>query len=254
MLLLSPRVHAQSAVQVGIPVLITTNGSPTTGQISITSEDSLAPMPSENPVTINGNDNVVLSYTKTGTWKYTIKQVSGSDLQTTYDTTLYHLTIFIGYKEGGLYSVVTLYKAGSSDKDGEALFKISKKTEDNTPKTKNENPSKTTGKNTSKKSKTSRTSKKASSSSSENGGAGSNDHNSGNTSDSSTNGSEGDGKNINHANSGSHGDQTTKGSGKEGTKGVKTSDPTIIIPYVIAAGLSFTVLVFLLVRTLKRKH
>ena len=52
MLLLSPSVHAQSETKIGIPMQITTNGSQTTGQVTLSSEDSSAPMPNENPVTI----------------------------------------------------------------------------------------------------------------------------------------------------------------------------------------------------------
>ena len=268
MLFMSPVVHAASATKIGVPIKITTNGTETTGQISFTSEDSSAPMPNENPVTINGKDNVVLSYSKTGTTKYTIKQVAGSDSDTTYDTTVYHLTVFIGYKDGGLYSVVTLYKDGSSDKDSEAVFaNTKKKTDETTPSTSADEGTTTTPdtststtdkkKTTTKKKKTTSTSKK-SSSSSENGSGNNNRNKTGNSSDSATNGSENDGSHVNGSKSGNSNDSATSGSenGKSqtGTNGVKTSDPTIIIPYAIAAIVSFMILIVLLIRTLKKKH
>lgn len=268
MLFMSPVVHAASATKIGVPIKITTNGTETTGQISFTSEDSSAPMPNENPVTINGKDNVVLSYSKTGTTKYTIKQVAGSDSDTTYDTTVYHLTVFIGYKDGGLYSVVTLYKDGSSDKDSEAVFANTKKVADETtPSTSADEGTTTTPdtststtdkkKTTTKKKKTTSTSKK-SSSSSENGSGNNNRNKTGNSSDSATNGSENDGSHVNGSKSGNSNDSATSGNengkSRTGTNGVKTSDPTIIIPYAVAAIVSFMILIVLLIRTLKKKH
>ena len=268
MLFMSPVVHAASATKIGVPIKITTNGTETTGQISFTSEDSSAPMPNENPVTINGKDNVVLSYSKTGTTKYTIKQVAGSDSDTTYDTTVYHLTVFIGYKDGGLYSVVTLYKDGSSDKDSEAVFANTKKVADETtPSTSADEGTTTTpdtststtdkNKTTKKKKKTTSTSK-TSSSSSENGSGNNNRNKTGNSSDSATNGSENDGSHVNGSKSGNSNDSATSGNengkSRTGTNGVKTSDPTIIIPYAVAAIVSFMILIVLLIRTLKKKH
>ena len=268
MLFMSPVVHAASATKIGVPIKITTNGTETTGQISFTSEDSSAPMPNENPVTINGKDNVVLSYSKTGTTKYTIKQVASSDSDTTYDTTVYHLTVFIGYKDGGLYSVVTLYKDGSSDKDSEAVFANTKKVADETtPSTSADEGTTTTPdtststtdkkKTTTKKKKTTSTSKK-SSSSSENGSGNNNRNKTGNSSDSATNGSENDGSHVNGSKSGNSNDSATSGNengkSRTGTNGVKTSDPTIIIPYAVAAIVSFMILIVLLIRTLKKKH
>ena len=248
---------------------ITTNGSQTTGQVTLSSEDSSAPMPNENPVTIQGKDNVVLSYTKTGTWKYTIKQTAGSDQDTVYDTTLYHLTVFIGYKDGGLYSVVTLFKDGSADKDAEVVFANTKKENQETPVTppsnKEETPKKETPvnnkktttekKKTNKKTNNNGKNKNQKSSTSENGADGSKDHKNGNDNDSSTEGSSDD---VNGSKTGSNGDKTTSasenGHNNTGTKGVKTSDPTVIIPYVIAVICSFAVLVFLFVRALHQKH
>lgn len=259
MLLLSPAVHAQSETKIGIPIEITTNGTQTTGQISFTSEDSSAPMPTENPITIKGKDNVVLSYTKTGTWKYKITQKAGSDTNTTYDTTLYHLTVFIGYKDGGLYAVVTLYKDGSSEKDGEAVFANTKKENSETPVTPShsttETPSNTTPSTTSKttKPKTNTSNGKTTtkneaeeSSTMSSGSESSSNRNSGTNDDSSTEGSDSD---INGSKTGTNGDSTTTG-----TSGVKTSDPTVIIPYALAVGISFIVLIILLIRTLKQKH
>lgn len=269
MLLLSPSVHAQNETKIGIPIQITTNGSQTTGQVTLSSEDSSAPMPNENPVTIQGKDNVVLSYTKTGTWKYTIKQTAGSNQDTTYDTTLYHLTVFIGYKDGGLYSVVTLFKDGSADKDTEVVFANTKKENQETPVTppsnKEETPKKETPvnnkktttekKKTNKKTNNNGKNKNQKSSTSENGADGSKDHKNGNDNDSSTEGSSDD---VNGSKTGSNGDKTTSasenGHNNTGTKGVKTSDPTVIIPYVIAVVCSFAVLVFLFVRSLHQKH
>ncbi|MDD6423048.1 MAG: hypothetical protein PUF83_08325 [Intestinibaculum porci] len=269
MLLLSPSVHAQNETKIGIPIQITTNGSQTTGQVTLSSEDSSAPMPNENPVTIQGKENVVLSYTKTGTWKYTIKQTAGSDQDTTYDTTLYHLTVFIGYKDGGLYSVVTLFKDGSADKDAEVVFANTKKENQETPVTppsnKEETPKKgtpvnnkkttTEKKKTNKKTNNNGKNKNQKSSTSENGADGSKDHKNGNDNDSSTEGSSDD---VNGSKTGSNGDKTTSasenGHNNTGTKGVKTSDPTVIIPYVIAVVCSFAVLVFLFVRSLHQKH
>lgn len=269
MLLLSPSVHAQGETKIGIPIQITTNGSQTTGQVTLSSEDSSAPMPNENPVTIQGKENVVLSYTKTGTWKYTIKQTAGSDQDTTYDTTLYHLTVFIGYKDGGLYSVVTLFKDGSADKDAEVVFANTKKENQETPVTppsnKEETPKKETPvnnkktttekKKTNKKTNNNGKNKNQKSSTSENGADGSKDHKNGNDNDSSTEGSSDD---VNGSKTGSNGDKTTSasenGHNNTGTKGVKTSDPTVIIPYVIAVICSFAVLVFLFVRALHQKH
>lgn len=269
MLLLSPSVHAQNETKIGIPIQITTNGSQTTGQVTLSSEDSSAPMPNVNPVTIQGKDNVVLSYTKTGTWKYTIKQTAGRDQDTTYDTTLYHLTVFIGYKDGGLYSVVTLFKDGSADKDVEVVFANTKKENQETPVTppsnkeetlKKETPvnnKKTTTekKKTNKKTNNNGKNKNQKSSTSENGADGSKDHKNGNDNDSSTEGSSDD---VNGSKTGSNGDKTTSasenGHNNTGTKGVKTSDPTVIIPYVIAVICSFAVLVFLFVRAVHQKH
>ncbi|BBH27947.1 hypothetical protein SG0102_28810 [Intestinibaculum porci] len=269
MLLLSPSVHAQNETKIGIPIQITTNGSQTTGQVTLSSEDSSAPMPNENPVTIQGKDNVVLSYTKTGTWKYTIKQTAGSDQDTTYDTTLYHLTVFIGYKDGGLYSIVTLFKDGSADKDAEVVFANTKKENQETPVTppsnKEETPKKETPvnnkktttekKKTNKKTNNNGKNKNQKSSTSENGADGSKDHKNGNDNDRSTEGSSDD---VNGSKTGSNGDKTTSasknGHNNTGTKGVKTSDPTVIIPYVIAVVCSFAVLVFLFVRSLHQKH
>lgn len=269
MLLLSPSVHAQGETKIGIPIQITTNGSQTTGQVTLSSEGSSAPMPNENPVTIQGKENVVLSYTKTGTWKYTIKQVTGSDQDTVYDTTLYHLTVFIGYKDGGLYSVVTLFKDGSADKDAEVVFANTKKENQETPVTppsnKEETPKKeapvnnkkttTEKKKTNKKTNNNGKNKNQKSSTSENGADGSKDHKNGNDNDSSTEGSSDD---VNGSKTGSNGDKTTSasenGHNNTGTKGVKTSDPTVIIPYVIAVICSFAVLVFLFVRSLHQKH
>lgn len=269
MLLLSPSVHAQNETKIGIPIQITTNGSQTTGQVTLSSEDSSAPMPNVNPVTIQGKDNVVLSYTKTGTWKYTIKQTAGSDQDTVYDTTLYHLTVFIGYKDGGLYSVVTLFKDGSADKDAEVVFANTKKENQETPVTppsnKEETPKKETPvnnkktttekKKTNKKTNNNGKNKNQKSSTSENGADGSKDHKNGNDNDSSTEGSSDD---VNGSKTGSNGDKTTSasenGHHNTGTKGVKTSDPTVIIPYVIAVVCSFAVLVFLFVRSLHQKH
>lgn len=134
-------VSAKEAVSIEIPVELMLNKQHTQGQVELKATNPDAYLPSTNPMTINGQGTITLNYTQTGTYTYQLHQLAGNDSAIKYDTTVYHITVFIGTDT----HVVTIYKEGSSDKDAKAIFNNVK----DVPKTQT-----TTKKNTGKETKT----------------------------------------------------------------------------------------------------
>lgn len=134
-------VSAKEAVSIEIPVELMLNKQHTQGQVELKATNPDDYLPSTNPITINGQGTITLNYTHTGTYTYQLHQLAGNDSAIKYDTTVYHITVFIGTDT----HVVTIYKEGSSDKDAKAIFNNVK----DVPKTQT-----TTKKNTGKETKT----------------------------------------------------------------------------------------------------
>ncbi len=124
-------VFAADAITVEIPVTVTqsgyVDGVEDTTKIILKADNASCPMPagSENgEYTLEVTDAGVvvfpaMTFTKHGTYGYTVWQVAGENELATYDEAKYDVTVYITNKEdySGLQSTVAVYKDGGSEKE-----------------------------------------------------------------------------------------------------------------------------------------
>ena len=136
MSMVSMAAFAEEAVTLELPVTIRISSSykPAMAEelnIVLTAEDDSCPMPegSENGtcrITIAGEGTKKLgaiSYSKTGVHHYKIHQEAGTHLRGTYDSTVYHVTVYVTNAEsGGLETTMVSYIDAASGKQGEVVF------------------------------------------------------------------------------------------------------------------------------------
>ncbi|MDO4616162.1 MAG: FctA domain-containing protein [Lachnospiraceae bacterium] len=77
----------------------------------------------------DGEDAFTIQYSYPGTYRYKIHQEAGNDKTTTYDSTVYQVSVFVTEDEQGtLHAEPVLYTEGSSEKKAELSFRNSAET------------------------------------------------------------------------------------------------------------------------------
>ncbi len=121
--------------EVSIPVKVSLSGTlPSPAEdytIELKADNDAYPMPEEDDtytMTIKGADTKnlpAISYDKVGVYKYTIRQIAGSNKDCTYDDSVYSLTVYVTFAEKGgtLEATAVLYKGTEGDKLSAAEFK-----------------------------------------------------------------------------------------------------------------------------------
>ena len=123
----------QPSVTVGVTVKL--EGSPLPEEvfaIQLKSRDAANPMPkgavdgvSETAVTGAGSVSLPeITFQRVGVYEYTISQVAGKAADCAYDSSVYHLTVYVVNSESGngLEATAVLYRNGEGDKLGAAEF------------------------------------------------------------------------------------------------------------------------------------
>lgn len=127
---------AEEPVKLELPVTISISSSykPSVAEklkVVLTAEDDDCPMPvgSENgtySMTIAGEGTQKLgaiSYSKTGVYHYKVHQEAGTHTRGTYDSTVYHVTVYVTNAEnGGLETTTVSYIDSASGKQGDVAF------------------------------------------------------------------------------------------------------------------------------------
>ena len=109
-----------------LPVEVRCAGAATAERftITLTAEDG-APAPEKDTVQIQGSGTASftgLSYTAPGDYRYTVRQRAGSTPHTTYDATVYTVTVRVTNQPGGGLGAEIWATGGSGDKTGLLLF------------------------------------------------------------------------------------------------------------------------------------
>lgn len=133
--ILSPAALAAENPSIEISATITLSGvSPALSEnfpIQLSGDELTDPMPvgSVNGVAsliITGDGTVTFpktTFTRVGTYKYTIRQQPGADPDCVYDDTIYHLTVFVtNATDGGLEITSVLNREGETQKSPQVLF------------------------------------------------------------------------------------------------------------------------------------
>lgn len=128
LLLLLPLQARAAACQTTaeLPVEVRCAGAATAERfaITLTPEDG-APAPAQDTVQIQGSGTASftgLSYTAPGDYRYTVRQSMGSTPHTTYDATVYTVTVRVTNQPGGGLGTEIWATGGSGDKTGLLLF------------------------------------------------------------------------------------------------------------------------------------
>lgn len=128
LLLLLPLQARAAAYQTTaeLPVEVRTAGAATSEQFTITlTPEEDAPAPTADVVQIKGSGKASftgLTYTAPGDYRYTVRQRAGGTAHTTYDGTVYTVTVRVTNQPGGGLGAEIWATGGSSDKTALLLF------------------------------------------------------------------------------------------------------------------------------------
>ena len=118
------------AISATVKLTGTLPATPGSFPIKLSANELSNPMPvgSLNGIStmiVNGAGTVTfpeITFAKVGIYKYTIWQQSGSDPDCQYDTTIYHLTIFVTNADGGGLETTSVIYDGETEKCPAVVF------------------------------------------------------------------------------------------------------------------------------------
>ena len=76
----------------------------------------------EGEYAITGQGEIEVTMELPGTYRYELSQVKGTDPKTTYDSTVYEITVFVEDAEGTLQAAVSADEQGKTEKPTELRF------------------------------------------------------------------------------------------------------------------------------------
>ena len=76
----------------------------------------------EGEYEISGQGEIEVTMDVPGTYRYELSQVKGTDPKTTYDSTVYEITVFVEDAEGTLQAAVSADEQGKTEKPTELRF------------------------------------------------------------------------------------------------------------------------------------
>ena len=88
----------------------------------------------EGEYAITGQGEIEVTMELPGTYRYELSQVKGTDPKTTYDSTVYEITVFVEDAEGTLQAAVSADEQGKTEKPTELRF-VNRNNDPNVPST-----------------------------------------------------------------------------------------------------------------------
>ena len=88
----------------------------------------------EGEYAITGQGEIEVTMDVPGTYRYELSQVKGTDPKTTYDSTVYEITVFVEDAEGTLQAAVSADEQGKTEKPTELRF-VNRNNDPNVPST-----------------------------------------------------------------------------------------------------------------------
>ena len=88
----------------------------------------------EGEYAITGQGEIEVTMELPGTYHYELSQVKGTDPKTTYDSTVYEITVFVEDAEGTLQAAVSADEQGKTEKPTELRF-VNRNNDPNVPST-----------------------------------------------------------------------------------------------------------------------
>ena len=126
--LLHAAAYAPMPAEIPVSCLPVTDADTHTYEIELKPEQDRAaqPMPAENTLLIaeNGTGAFRIEVTEPGTYLYQIREIAGTDSGITYDSTVYHVTLFVenGDTPDTLRYAVSAAAEGKTDKSEQIAF------------------------------------------------------------------------------------------------------------------------------------
>lgn len=121
--LMTTPVYAAGTIDAVIPVSCTAKNSNEEFKVSIKGDDGNQASPETVYIKDGETENVSVSFSTPGTYKYIVTQESGDDNNTTYDKTVYNADVYVTENDSGVMSAETIvYKNGSDNKLPECNF------------------------------------------------------------------------------------------------------------------------------------
>lgn len=116
-------VYAAGTIDAVIPVSCTAKNSNEEFKVSIKGDDGNQASPETVYIKDGETENVSVSFSTPGTYKYIVTQETGSDSNTTYDKTVYNADVYVTENDSGVMNAETIvYKNGSDNKLPECNF------------------------------------------------------------------------------------------------------------------------------------
>ena len=116
-------VYAAGTIDAVIPVSCTAKNSNEEFKVSIKGDDGNQASPETVYIKDGETENVSVSFSTPGAYKYIVTQETGSDSNTTYDKTVYNADVYVTENDSGVMNGETIvYKNGSDNKLPECNF------------------------------------------------------------------------------------------------------------------------------------
>ena len=121
--LITTPVYAAGTIDAVIPVSCTAKNSNEEFKVSIKGDDGNQASPETVYIKDGETENISVSFSTPGTYKYIVAQEAGGDNNTTYDKTVYNADVYVTENDSGVMSAETIvYKNGSDNKLPECNF------------------------------------------------------------------------------------------------------------------------------------
>lgn len=121
--LMTTPVYAAGTIDAVIPVSCTAKNSNEEFKVSIKGDDGNQASPETVYIKDGETENVSVSFSTPGAYKYIVTQETGSDSNTTYDKTVYNADVYVTENDSGVMNAETIvYKNGSDNKLPECNF------------------------------------------------------------------------------------------------------------------------------------
>lgn len=121
--LMTTPVYAAGTIDAVIPVSCTAKNSNEEFKVSIKGGNGNQASPETVYIKDGETENVSVSFSTPGTYKYIVTQETGSDSNTTYDKTVYNADVYVTENDSGVMNAETIvYKNGSDNKLPECNF------------------------------------------------------------------------------------------------------------------------------------
>ena len=112
--LITTPVYAAETIDAVIPVSCTAKNSNEEFKVSIKGDDGNQASPETVYIKDGETENISVSFSTPGTYKYIVTQEAGDNNNTTYDKTVYNADVYVTENDSGVMSAETIvYKNGA---------------------------------------------------------------------------------------------------------------------------------------------